>query len=160
WRNPGRGRLAKRRQNLLDYQGFNPPDPPVGCDSIQEPYPLRSRLLLLGVCALAALLGPHHLARPDGSTPSASSFQKDLLPFLKQHCYACHGNGKKRGELSLDSYRDELSLQKDRKVWDSVIHMIRSGEMPPAERPRPAARDVEYALKAIDTVLAKLDCTG
>src|SRR5262249_1921327 len=147
--------IGRKQQNLLDYQGFNPRDPPVGPDSVQEPNPLRSRLLLLGVCALAALLGPRYPARPAELTPPASCFQKDLLPFLTQHCYACHGNGKKRGEVSLDHYKDELALQKDRRVWDSVIHMIRSGEMPPPGRPRPAAKDVENALKAIDTALAK-----
>src|SRR5262249_1584401 len=119
-----------------------------------------SRLLLLSVCALAALLGTHYAARLEGLPLSTSGIQKDLLPFLTQHCYACHGNGKKRGEISLDQYKDELSLQTDRKVWDSVIHMIRSGESPPPEGPRPTAKDVEKALQAIETALAKFDCTG
>jgi hypothetical protein len=38
--------------------------------------------------------------------------------------------------------------------------MVRTGEMPPRERPRPAATEVEAALRSLDAVLAQLDCTG
>jgi hypothetical protein len=129
------------------------------------------RYPLLGLLSVAAILGLRQIrtspdaatlqaAAPADSLPAAS-FQKDVAPFLAKHCFACHGNGKNRGGLALDSYKDDESLLKDRKVWESVLHMLRSGEMPPPERKqRPTSAEVETALRAIDATLAKLDCTG
>ncbi|AGA30073.1 DUF1592 domain-containing protein [Singulisphaera acidiphila] len=87
------------------------------------------------------------------------SFSKDAIPFLSKHCYACHGDGKQKGDLSLDSDRDEQAVEKNRKVWENVLEMIRAGEMPPKNRPRPSTEEVEVALLAIDGVLNRLDCS-
>ena len=95
----------------------------------------------------------------DRAEPSAA-FQQVVVPFLTKHCYACHGNGKKRGGLALDKYRDELSVRKDPKVWETVLQLVRAGDMPPPERRRPPRAEIERALGAIDAVLAQFDCTG
>jgi hypothetical protein len=92
--------------------------------------------------------------------PAAASFSKDVVPFLIKHCYACHGNGKSKGDLTLDRFKDDESVVKNRKVWEDVQQMLRSGEMPPKERPRPAAAEIEGLLKNLDTVLGKIDCHG
>jgi hypothetical protein len=91
----------------------------------------------------------------------APTFSRDVLPFLKQHCFHCHGSadGKNKADLSLVKYKDDLSLQQDRKVWENVLHMLRNGEMPPEERRRPLPADVQAAMKAIEAVLANYDCT-
>jgi mono/diheme cytochrome c family protein len=88
------------------------------------------------------------------------SFATDILPFLKQHCFHCHGkgDGQNEADLTLSRYTDDLSVQQDRKVWDNVLHMLRAGEMPPKERPRPPAAQVEAVIRAIEAVLARLDC--
>lgn len=106
--------------------------------------------------SLALLIGVNPRAAGDDST----TFAKDVLPFLSKHCYQCHGNGKKKGEIALDSFQDDESLQKNRKVWDQVLKMVRGGEMPPKERPRPPEAEVAAALRALDTLLAKFDCNG
>src|SRR4030095_12522820 len=89
----------------------------------------------------------------------AAPFSKGVLPFLKANCFHCHGNGKSEADLVLDKYQDAESLIKDRKTWDHVAHMVRSGEMPPKERPRPTPGDVDHFLKSIDATLASLDCS-
>jgi hypothetical protein len=96
---------------------------------------------------------PSALAK-EQATPS---FAKDVVPFLTKHCYACHGNGKKRGDVSLDRFRQEQDIQKDRPVWQNVIYMIQTGQMPPKERPRPAVPEIEAVLRSIEATLAKLD---
>jgi hypothetical protein len=108
-------------------------------------------LILLVVVAGSALAD-------DSKSPTYSS---DVLPFLRAHCFHCHGtaDGKDKAELSLSKYTDDLSVQQDRKVWDNVLAMIRSGEMPPMERPRPPADQIEAVLKSIEGVLANLDCS-
>src|SRR5215218_6550657 len=96
---------------------------------------------------------------PGAGSPTAQiDFARDVVPFLTKHCYGCHGNGKSRGDLTLDRFRDEPSVEKERKVWENVIEMISAGEMPPKTRPRPAAGESERVLLAIDSVLNKLDC--
>jgi hypothetical protein len=124
------------------------------------------RHLLLGAFALTALSilrDPRSTGAPPappGTGEKQATFATGVLPFLTKHCFACHGNGKKRGDLSLDGYRDDQAVQKDRKVWDNVVHMVRSGAMPPKERPRPAVAEVEAALGALDAVFARIDCNG
>ncbi|MEX2176828.1 MAG: DUF1592 domain-containing protein [Pirellulaceae bacterium] len=122
----------------------------------------------LGLCGALSQVGSlsagetdKPAAPPAGrqADPSTATFAKDVLPFLQAHCYHCHGNGKHEAELTLDQYRDDASLQQNRKVWDNVLHMIRSGEMPPKPRPRPMADEIEHATQSIDAVLASFDCT-
>lgn len=110
-------------------------------------------------CLFLASVALLMLPTPAPAEDSAN-FAKDVLPFLAKHCYHCHGNGKKKGEVALDRFRDDASLKQDRPVWDKVLKMIRGGEMPPPERPRPQAAEVERALGALDSVLARLDCSG
>ena len=43
------------------------------------------------------------------------TYQTDVLPFLKAHCFTCHGNGKTKADLSFDKYTDEKSMLADRK---------------------------------------------
>ena len=124
--------------------------------------------LLFTLLALSAVLGGPKTSwsvdrAPAPAAPAqeqpAVSFARDVVPFLAKHCYHCHGNGKKRGELSLDRFHDEQDVQKDRKVWENVLQMLQSGEMPPKERPRPTAAEMTAVLRSIDAVIAKLDKT-
>src|SRR5438094_2827433 len=104
---------------------------------------MNLRYPLFVVFALTAVPGslPSIAARPEPAVPDQEqaqslrpvaeehgskaniSFAKDVRPFLSRHCYACHGNGKNRGEVSLDKFRDDQDAQKDRKLWESVLHM-------------------------------------
>jgi hypothetical protein len=81
----------------------------------------RLRFALVGLFALGASLGLRELPagerpnKPGANAPGSPSFQKDVVPFLTKHCYHCHGNGKRRGDLALDKYKDDESVQKDGK---------------------------------------------
>ncbi len=128
---------------------------------------MNLRTLVVGIFALTVALGLLDTVRNSGAPPTPEepvktqppTFTKDVVPFLTKHCYACHGNGKKRGELALDKYKDDEALQKDRKVWENVLQMIRTGAMPPKERKRPDAAEIEAVLLNIEGVLANVDCT-
>ena len=132
---------------------------------------MKPRRLRFGALALAAVLGsslasrgdePPALVPPAKKEAPATSFEKDVVPFLAKHCFACHGGGKKRGDLTLDTYRDEQAILKDREVWENVMEMVRTGEMPPKAkgRPRPTPSEAELATQAIDDMLDQFDCTG
>ena len=82
------------------------------------------------------------------------AFHKEVLPFIVKNCFSCHGNGESKADLALDKYKDDLSLLKDRKVWDNVVNMLETHEMPPKEKPQPPADEIERAVKAIESILA------
>lgn len=93
----------------------------------------------------------------DDAPQNAPEFQNEGVAFLKKNCLGCHGEKVQEADLSLHTYRDAASVLKDRKVWQNVIQMVKSGEMPPKEKPRPALADVEVFLKSIQDVLARAD---
>src|SRR3954447_2208667 len=125
------------------------------------PMRLAIPLLSILVFTLGATARADEPATPKASNEKAPTFATEVLPFLKAHCFHCHGteDGKNKADLTLTKYQDDLSLQQDRKVWENVVHMLQSGETPPMEPPKPPAADIESAIDSIEGVLANLDCT-
>ena len=125
---------------------------------------LSTIVLLMASMGLLAAVPADEPGGPDGpdKRPSAMSFGNDVVPFLARHCYACHGGGKSKGDLTLDKYRDEQAILRDRDVWEKVVEMVHTGEMPPKAkgRARPAPNEVELATRTIDDILEHFDCTG
>lgn len=111
--------------------------------------------------AVAAANRPEEPERADlAPVPTAekSSFDKQVRPVLAAHCIACHGSEKPKGGLNLDKYKDEAAALADRAVWEKVAHNLRSGEMPPRDKPRLKAAEVEQVDNWIETRFAKVDC--
>ncbi len=79
----------------------------------------------------------------------APGFDATVRPFLTKNCIACHNASVKSGELNLVEYRHPATLER-RVVWESIVHKLKTGEMPPKGAPRPKQHD-------IDTVAAWLD---
>ena len=86
---------------------------------------------------------------------AASEFAKDGVTFLQKHCLDCHGEKKKKAGLSLHLFRDDADVLKDRKIWKTVVHMVKSGEMPPPERPRPTLNEIDAFIQSIDGVFLR-----
>ena len=84
-------------------------------------------------------------------------FSEDVQPVLEQYCYACHGLGAKKGGVTLDGFADEDAARRDPKLWLAVLKNVRSGIMPPADKPQPSAVErrllddwIKYDAFAID----------
>ena len=93
-----------------------------------------------GPARLSGCLAPRRspqAASPPAKEAAATRFKNDVVPFLAKHCYSCHGNGKNRGDLTLDKYQDADAIVKDREVWEHVVEMVQTGEMPPKAKSRP-----------------------
>jgi hypothetical protein len=86
---------------------------------------------------------------------AASKFATDGVAFLQKHCLRCHGDKVQQADLSLHVYRNEASVLKDRKVWQSVLKMVSSGEMPPRRRPRPAPAEVQAFVQSVQAIFAQ-----
>src|SRR5436309_15945225 len=105
-------------------------------------------LLLLTASVLALADEP---ATTKTAAKKSPTFATDILPFLKAHCFHCHGteDGKNKADLTLSKYTDDLSLQQDRKIWENVVHMLQNGEMPPMERQKPPAAEIESFIESV-----------
>ena len=108
--------------------------------------------MLRGVAAPAAAIVDPALAE--------AAFQKDILPFITQNCFTCHGNGKSKGDLALDKFKDAESMQKDPDDWDNVLDQLRKREMPPKERPQPLQADVDKVMESIHGVMAAMNASS
>lgn len=86
---------------------------------------------------------------------AGEEFTRHVQPFVAKHCIACHNDKKKRADLSLTKYTDDLSLLKDQKRWESIVKIVQSGEMPPEDRPRPKADEITAFVKGVDGAFAR-----
>jgi mono/diheme cytochrome c family protein len=113
-------------------------------------------LSLAGVCAAQA---SEPLAQePDSSAAQADTYLQHIKPILEQFCYACHGNGKSKGDLALDAYQSEADMRKDLKTWQTILHHVRSGEMPPRNKPQPSLDDRDRIAAWIESEVFRCDC--
>ncbi|MFP6603377.1 MAG: DUF1587 domain-containing protein, partial [Pirellulaceae bacterium] len=76
-----------------------------------------------------------------------------LRPFLKQHCYACHGAKKQENDKRFDSLGTDLSKVETLAAWQEILDQLNLGEMPPKEKPQPA---VEETTRVIDLITPRL----
>ena len=88
--------------------------------------------------------------------PVKASFAKDILPLLEDHCYACHGDGEKKGGLALDIFQTEKDVHHGYKIWEQIRKLVAAGEMPPEGRkkaPNGEERDLlaDWSRHSLDT---------
>jgi hypothetical protein len=124
--------------------------------------------LLLGPSLVAAFLftraAPRAEDAPGQTAPTASaranlSFVKDIAPILTQYCTRCHGGKRPKGSVSLERFKTDEDARKEPRLWEAVAQNLRSGDMPPAGKPRPSAAETDRLLAWIDVQTAAGDCT-
>ncbi len=93
------------------------------------------RMHLLWATSIACIAG----FAAQGAEPD---FEKQIKPMLAQHCAACHGPEKTKGDLRLDQLKPDFADSGSRQKWQEVLKRIQAGEMPPKAQPQPAAKDV------------------
>jgi hypothetical protein len=86
-------------------------------------------------------------------------YEKDIQPLLRRFCYDCHGEAKQRAGLSLQAFLDADAARKNRKVWESVLRLVREREMPPEGRPQPSDAERESITRWIESDLFPVDCS-
>ena len=84
-------------------------------------------------------------------------YSNDVQPILEQFCYGCHGLGAKKGGVALDAFADESAARNAPRLWHSALRNLRSGIMPPSDKPQPAADErrlledwIKYGALGID----------
>jgi mono/diheme cytochrome c family protein len=77
---------------------------------------------------------------------------RHVATFVETHCVACHNDRALTGGLSL-SAETFASLAGRTETWEKVLHKIRTGQMPPAPRPRPGTADTHAVATWLQTTL-------
>src|SRR6185436_8342361 len=96
----------------------------------------RSLVLLVGALTSGGAVSGS--AAP-GARPS-STFERRIVPLVDEYCFSCHGDGKHKGDMVLDGWKDEASALTDRKTWERVLQKVNNREMPPGNKPQPSDR--------------------
>ena len=116
--------------------------------------PSRKNLLVAGIvsCSLGVF----------GSVTSA--FGQDVRAgddlaqvFLAKHCQACHGVAEPKGDFHLKNLSQDFADKGNRQMWLAVLEQVKAGNMPPVEKPRPAAQEVETLTNRINERVAKAE---
>ena len=103
------------------------------------------RLLKVALC-LAALLVANNTAF--AQAPSFESltprYEAQVRPLIERLCRECHSPEKHEAELDLMSFRTLTDVRKGAKVWQQVLEMLDTGDMPPKDTRQPT--DAERTL--------------
>jgi hypothetical protein len=105
----------------------------------------RSLLLLppLGMLAFMPM---------QAAPPAPPGFDKEGVAFLQKHCVACHNEKTKRADVSLHHLKTPDDLLKHRKLVETALRVVRSGEMPPNTKPRPTVGELDAFTGSITAV--------
>ena len=108
------------------------------------------------------LLAVFLAATASAEQPNAdlAGFDRAVTPFLKAHCLICHGDTDPQAGLSLNTLAPDLPGGKDWRAWARIRDRIRTGEMPPEDKPRPKSADIDAALTWLDAELVKAKSVG
>jgi mono/diheme cytochrome c family protein len=97
-----------------------------------------SRLCLLIAYGLATI-GPATRATGADAKPA----DDPARPFFARHCQACHSGPKPKGDFRVDSLSLDFGEKANRERWLDVLEQLKTGTMPPKEKPRPPEQDVK-----------------
>ena len=85
--------------------------------------------------------------------PLAADDGKSLGDPTKQlfvgHCQKCHSGTKPKGDFKIENLTPDFSDRKNREQWLTVLEQLKTGEMPPKDKPRPPAKEVQAAVNWI-----------
>ena len=75
----------------------------------------------------------------DAEASAAVRYRDQIEPILVDSCFACHGDGMKKGNVAFDGFASDDARVHDRDFWWGVLKNVRAGIMPPVGKPRPSA---------------------
>lgn len=82
-------------------------------------------------------------------------FKSSATHFLEEHCIKCHGEKKQKGDIRLDTLSFNFEDAEVAVMWQDVTDILKLGDMPPEEEPRPPIEDISALIDSLDTELRK-----
>ena len=113
---------------------------------------ISNRTKLLLCLAVTLIIFSSHLV-----VAGVPDFSEDGLPFLRQYCFGCHSGDQSTAGFSLDLFLDNDSLIKERKVWDRILEMIATRQMPPPDSNLPLTKEIDIFIENVTGIFALVD---
>jgi hypothetical protein len=85
----------------------------------------------------------------------AVDYNTDVKPLLEKYCADCHNPDKKKGDLDLGPIVAEPDFAKDHEVWEKVLELTETREMPPEKKPQPDEDARQRLLEWIEEGMTK-----
>lgn len=76
------------------------------------------------------------------ASSDATIFPNEIRPFLKQHCYSCHGPEEQESDLRLDTLEPDFTTAPTASHWIEVMDKLNLGEMPPVGSTTPEIHEL------------------
>jgi mono/diheme cytochrome c family protein len=87
------------------------------------------------------------------------SWDRNVQKLFRTHCYDCHNTEDANGGIDLERDADPRLIRGNRDTWLGVVHVLTSGEMPPADAdPQPTEEDRQLMVQFLEQTLASLNC--
>ena len=102
---------------------------------------------MLWAAVVAALFAARPAAADEASLKK--QFDEQARPLLVRHCFECHAQDEPKGELRLDKLSLNFADDANREAWSTVLARLKSGEMPPKEKPRPPQEEIAVLIEWI-----------
>jgi hypothetical protein len=91
-----------------------------------------------------------------GVSALAVDYEKEIRPVFKEYCLGCHNPEKKKGDLDLEPLIAKPDFAKDHDVWDKILELTDSREMPPEKKPQPSDDARQKVVQWLESTLTSL----
>lgn len=86
------------------------------------------------------------------------SWDRDVRPILRRHCYHCHRDDDAHGGVNLLQDENPRLVMLHRKTWETVLSVVRSQAMPPADSRRLDDDDRDTLVRYLAAKLNEFPC--
>ena len=120
--------------------------------TIRKPNPFT--VWIGGILSLFTVIPPQSWSEPDSQST-------EIATFVGAYCTDCHGNEKSKAEVNLEAaLATGLPRIEDIVLWEDVIDLVETGEMPPDKKPQPEPEERESFVSLLATTLEDFSCSG
>lgn len=95
------------------------------------------------------------------SQKNPENLESNVFASLKFYCHSCHSQTtkNKNGNFKLEQLTSDFSNPKTREAWLLIVERIKSGEMPPKEKPKPSKKEIEEIFNWVQSCVKIADST-
>jgi hypothetical protein len=98
-------------------------------------------------------------AKADAAAKDPLSFDRSIRGLMEKSCWGCHNDEKRKGDVNLTKDQNPRMIAANRKLWQTVLEVVESGQMPPKKAERPLAdADRKKIVDFVRKTLGTLDC--